>query len=141
MTASVLCVQAARAVSTIEAKAAAAQARLEGANAAERAAGHTRNVFKCGKCMRVRHDEASPLALCDTCPKAFHVACLGLTLADLPAAVPATSGGAAGPPRGRLVAAWSCPKCAERRVADERKLRVLQEKKEAALARVAAVRG
>ncbi len=43
--------------------------------------------------MQVAHSKQSPLLLCDTCPRAFHQACLGLSAGDLP------------------LGDWSCPKC------------------------------
>lgn len=42
---------------------------------------------------QVIHVDNSPLLLCDTCPRSFHQACLGLSTAELP------SGD------------WCCPKC------------------------------
>ena len=42
---------------------------------------------------QVAHAEGSPLLLCDTCPRSFHRACLGLAPAELP------------------TGDWCCPKC------------------------------
>ncbi len=41
------------------------------------------------------HPQLSPLLLCDTCPRSFHMACLGVNWGDLP------------------VEDWCCPKCVE----------------------------
>ena len=44
-----------------------------------------RNNFKCSKCHRVTAPDHSPLLLCDTCPRSFHMCCLGASWTDLPA--------------------------------------------------------
>ena len=46
---------------------------------------------------QVTHAELSPLVLCDGCHRAFHLACLGISLEELPEG------------------AWECPKCGERK--------------------------
>lgn len=45
--------------------------------------------------LQTTHVELSPLLLCDTCPRAYHLACLGLEWRDLPSDD------------------WCCPKCVE----------------------------
>jgi hypothetical protein len=45
---------------------------------------------------QVHHQQGSPLVLCDTCPRAWHLACLELDYAQLPPAD------------------WSCPRCLEK---------------------------
>lgn len=54
--------------------------------------------------MQVTHTEYSPLVLCDNCPRAFHMACLGLEYAQLPEGD------------------WECPKCADKKDAAVRRL-------------------
>lgn len=44
------------------------------------------NSNKCGVCGETYHSSFSPLVLCDFCPGAYHVCCLGLDWADLPEA-------------------------------------------------------
>jgi hypothetical protein len=44
------------------------------------------NSSKCGVCGETYHSTFSPLVLCDFCPGAYHVCCLGLDWADLPEA-------------------------------------------------------
>jgi len=44
------------------------------------------NSNKCGVCGETYHSTFSPLVLCDFCPGAYHVCCLGLDWADLPEA-------------------------------------------------------
>jgi hypothetical protein len=44
------------------------------------------NSTKCGVCGETYHASFSPLVLCDFCPGAYHVCCLGLDWADLPEA-------------------------------------------------------
>lgn len=44
------------------------------------------NSSKCGVCGETYHASFSPLVLCDFCPGAYHVCCLGLDWADLPEA-------------------------------------------------------
>ena len=53
--------------------------------------------------------------LCDNCPKAFHLACLGMALEELPE----------GP--------WECPKCGERKDNSLKKLLETELKKGSAL--------
>ena len=55
---------------------------------------------------QVNHPEASPLLLCDTCPRSFHMACLGLSWDDLPEGD----------------ADWYCPRCVDRHAAASRNL-------------------
>jgi hypothetical protein len=42
------------------------------------------NNTKCGSCQETYHQSFSPLLLCDFCPGAYHVYCLGLDWQDLP---------------------------------------------------------
>jgi hypothetical protein len=51
------------------------------------------SVAHCLLLPQVAHAEGSPLLLCDTCPRSFHRACLGLAPAELP------------------TGDWCCPKC------------------------------
>jgi hypothetical protein len=44
------------------------------------------NSNKCGVCGETYHSSFSPLVLCDFCPGAYHVCCLGMDWADLPEA-------------------------------------------------------
>ncbi|KAH7617532.1 putative Tyrosine-protein kinase BAZ1B [Nannochloris sp. 'desiccata'] len=76
-----------------------------------------KNNFKCPKCHRVAHAELSPLILCDTCPRSYHVACLGLKLSELP------------------TGDWCCPKCVENVQAVLRRVMDLEAKKKEALER------
>jgi hypothetical protein len=80
-----------------------------------------RNNFKCPKCHRVTHTEASPLVLCDTCPRAYHLACLpnNLSFNDLPAGD------------------WCCPKCVDATQAALRRVMDLETRKKEALERAA----
>lgn len=107
-------------VCSLEAKHAAAQARMTESGLSKQH--FIKNTFKCGKCMRMYHVGGSPLVLCDFCPKAFHVECLGETLRSLPAGE------------------WGCPKCLERQEANKQKLQDLETKKKEALERVVTVR-
>lgn len=47
---------------------------------------YTSNNKACGCCHETYHPTFSPLILCDFCPQAFHIYCLGLDWADLPEA-------------------------------------------------------
>jgi hypothetical protein len=108
-------------VCTLEARQAAAQARMTSSGLKKQP--FNKNTFKCSRCMRVYHPAGSPLVLCDFCPKAFHVDCLGgVGLGDLPAEE------------------WGCPKCQEKQAANKQKLEDLAAKKKEALERVASVR-
>lgn len=80
-----------------------------------------RNNFKCPKCHRVTHTEASPLVLCDTCPRAYHLACLpnNVSFKDLP------------------TGDWCCPKCVDATQAALRRVMDLETRKKEALERVA----
>jgi hypothetical protein len=69
---------------------------------------------------QVAHPEHSPLLLCDTCPRSFHLACLGLSLAELP------SGD------------WCCPRCVEGTQAALRRHLDAETRRAAAGERVAA---
>lgn len=112
--------QAVKAVCTLEAKQAAAQAQMTSCGLKKQP--FVKNTFKCSRCMRVYHPSGSPLVLCDYCPKAFHVSCLqGATMADLPAGE------------------WACPKCHEKQAANKQKLEDLAAKHKEALERVATV--
>ncbi|KAF8056775.1 hypothetical protein HT031_006273 [Scenedesmus sp. PABB004] len=51
------------------------------------------NAAACGACGQAHHASFSPLLLCDFCPRAQHVSCLGLDWADLPEGE------------------WACPSC------------------------------
>jgi hypothetical protein len=107
-------------VCSLEAKKAVAQARLTSQSVDKQS--FTKNTFKCGKCMRVYHPQGSPLVLCDSCPKAYHVECLGIPFEKLPEGE------------------WVCVKCQERHEANLQKLQDLETKKKEALERVATVR-
>lgn len=106
-------------VCSLEARHAAAQARMTASGLSKQQ--FIKNTFKCGKCMRMYHAGGSPLALCDFCPKAFHVECLGKSLAALPPGE------------------WGCPKCYERQEVNKQKLHDLEAKKKEALERVVTV--
>ncbi len=54
----------------------------------------------------MHHPEGSPLALCDTCPRSFHLLCMGLEWEEL------SEGD------------WSCPRCAERKGLPTKRLTV-----------------
>lgn len=79
----------------------------------------------CLLAVQVAHVEQSPLLLCDTCPRSFHQACLGLSAAELP------SGD------------WCCPKCVDstqaalRRVMDGESRRLAASERAAARERAA----
>lgn len=45
---------------------------------------YTANNKACGCCHETYHSSFSPLILCDFCPQAFHIFCLGLDWAELP---------------------------------------------------------
>ena len=45
--------------------------------------------------LQALHPEVSPLLLCDTCPRSYHMACLGVEWSELP------------------TADWCCPKCVD----------------------------
>ncbi|BDA50716.1 probable tyrosine-protein kinase BAZ1B at N-terminal half [Coccomyxa sp. Obi] len=53
-----------------------------------------KNSFKCSKCHRTHHLQGSPMLLCDSCPRGFHMACLELDYDQL------------------STGEWACPKCA-----------------------------
>ncbi|DBA68705.1 TPA: hypothetical protein ACH3X2_013498 [Trebouxia sp. C0005] len=73
---------------------------------APRFAKFDRNNFKCSRCLKMHHPEGSPLALCDTCPRSFHLLCMGLDWEEL------SEGD------------WSCPRCAERKGLPTKRLTV-----------------
>ncbi|DBA80639.1 TPA: hypothetical protein ACH3X1_007887 [Trebouxia sp. C0004] len=77
---------------------------------APRFAKFDRNNFKCSRCLKMHHPEGSPLALCDTCPRSFHLLCMGLEWEEL------SEGD------------WSCPRCAERKGLPTKRLTVDQVK-------------
>ncbi len=54
-----------------------------------------RSGLTCPSVPQTTHPELSPLLLCDTCPRAYHMACLGLDWRDLPSDD------------------WCCPKCVD----------------------------
>ena len=56
--------------------------------------------------LQTHHPENSPLALCDTCPRSFHLLCMGLDWEDLPEG------------------SWSCPRCAEKKGIPTKRLTV-----------------
>jgi hypothetical protein len=112
-------VQAARTVSLLEERHAAAQARVESDTIAKQ--NFLRNTFKCTMCLRVHHPEGSPLVLCDHCPKSFHVKCLAVEQADL------------------SLGEWACPRCIERHELNKAKAKELQQRRAEALLRVAQV--
>ncbi len=67
---------------------------------------------------QVHHDAGSPLLLCDTCPRSFHLACVrGAAWGSLPAGD------------------WSCPKCLERQALAVQRLSELESQKRDALER------
>ena len=67
---------------------------------------------------QVHHDEGSPLLLCDTCPRSFHLACVrDAHWGKLP------------------VGDWSCPKCIERQALAVQRLAELEHQKRDALER------
>lgn len=47
---------------------------------------YTANNKACGCCHETYHPSFSPLILCDFCPRAYHIFCLGLDWAELPEA-------------------------------------------------------
>lgn len=77
------------------------------------------NQFKCTKCHRMTHVELSPLLLCDTCPRAYHVACLEEPYTESPHEV------------------WSCPKCHESTQLAMKRVSDLEIKKKEAMERAA----
>ena len=54
----------------------------------------------------MQNPQGSPLALCDTCPRSFHLLCMGLEWEELPEGD------------------WSCPRCAERKGLPTKRLTV-----------------
>jgi len=56
-----------------------------------------RNNFKCPRCHKAHHPQNSPLVLCDSCPRSYHLVCLDLKYEELP------------------LREWSCPKCVDRK--------------------------
>ena len=62
-----------------------------------------RNNFKCPKCHKAHHPENSPLVLCDSCPRSFHLICLDLAFEELPEEE------------------WQCPKCQDRKAGGGRR--------------------
>lgn len=87
-----------------------------------------RNNFRCPTCHRVVHHHhhppegsksKSPLVLCDSCPRSFHLECLGLSYKDLP------------------YGSWRCPKCIEAEQAAVRRLMDLETRKKETLERAA----
>ncbi len=84
---------------------------------------HSDFVLHCCRiyCMpppQVLHDEGSPLLLCDTCPRSFHLACVrDAHWGKLP------------------VGDWSCPKCIERHALAVQRLAELETQKRDALER------
>lgn len=60
------------------------------------------------------HPDKSPLLLCDTCPRSFHQACLGMSAAELP------SGD------------WCCPRCADATQAALRRVMGQEARRQAA---------
>ncbi|KAL6770363.1 hypothetical protein ACKKBG_A34655 [Auxenochlorella protothecoides x Auxenochlorella symbiontica] len=106
-----------KALALVETQLAEAVRRLQEERSKPRAA---RNSFKCPKCHRVTHPEGSPLLLCDTCPRAYHAACLGAAWAELP------------------TGDWACPKCVEATQAALRRVVDLEARRREALDRAAA---
>lgn len=68
-------------------------------------------------CLQMHHPDNSPLALCDTCPRSFHLLCMGLDWEDLPEGT------------------WSCPRCAERKGIPTKRLTVDDVKNRQSLGR------
>lgn len=56
--------------------------------------------------LQMHHPEGSPLALCDSCPRSFHLLCMGVEWEEL------TEGD------------WACPRCAERKGIPTKRLTV-----------------
>ena len=56
------------------------------------------------RCAQTQHPEASPLVLCDSCPRSYHLSCMGMEWGDLPPGD------------------WACPKCVDRHAAAVRKI-------------------
>jgi hypothetical protein len=54
------------------------------AHAKLRRQAYAANNAKCAVCAETYHPSFSPLLLCDFCPQAHHVSCLGLDWPDLP---------------------------------------------------------
>ncbi|KAL3155881.1 hypothetical protein ABBQ32_012881 [Trebouxia sp. C0010 RCD-2024] len=73
---------------------------------APRFAKFERNNFKCTRCLKMHHPEGSPLALCDSCPRSFHLLCMGVEWEELPEGD------------------WACPRCAERKGIPTKRLTV-----------------
>lgn len=105
---------AARQLAVVEAQQAEAIRKLEEQRAPKRV---DHNNFKCPRCHRVVHPDASPLILCDTCPRSYHVACLGLAWSELPSSD------------------WCCPKCIDTTQAALRRVMDLEARKKEALER------
>ncbi|KAK9824389.1 hypothetical protein WJX72_009931 [[Myrmecia] bisecta] len=82
---------AVKAIAAVEAKEAEAMAKLAQENG--RIGRVDKNVFKCPKCHKTHLPDGSPLILCDSCPRSYHVACLGLRWEELPEGD------------------WECPRC------------------------------
>lgn len=62
-----------------------------------------RNNFKCPRCHKAHHPENSPLLLCDSCPRSYHLICLDVTFEELPEEE------------------WQCPKCQDRKLGTGRR--------------------
>lgn len=52
-----------------------------------------RLIGGCGPPVQTHHLQGSPMLLCDSCPRGFHMACLELDYEQLP------------------IGDWACPKC------------------------------
>ena len=55
---------------------------------------------------QMHHPEGSPLALCDSCPRSFHLLCMGVEWEEL------------------AEGDWACPRCAERKGIPTKRLTV-----------------
>ncbi|KAK2078741.1 hypothetical protein QBZ16_003581 [Prototheca wickerhamii] len=87
------------------------------------------NVFKCPRCHRGTHPDGSPLLLCDTCPRAYHLSCLG------------GAGEGEAPPMGwheLPTGDWACPKCVEATQTALRRVLDLDARRKEALERAQA---
>ncbi len=61
--------------------------------------------------LQTHHVDGSPLLLCDTCPRSYHMACLEVTYPDLPEGE------------------WSCIKCSERAEKDAKRIAEFESRK------------
>uniref|UniRef100_A0A383VPI7 PHD-type domain-containing protein n=1 Tax=Tetradesmus obliquus TaxID=3088 RepID=A0A383VPI7_TETOB len=95
------------------------------AHAKLRKQAYAANNAKCSVCAETYHPSFSPLLLCDFCPQAHHVYCLGLDWPDLPEGE------------------WACPSClplpgGQRNVIQQQRLLALQREQQMRLKAFAA---